>query len=225
MRRMFCLCMAPLLITSCNASDAAVTGRMTVEKARADVAAVATPNPHPRRAYRITLRINNAPGEFKYVKGGAQYDVVNEDECGRIHPMTGLPARMTSLESVQLSRISETEYQGIVYADYMQDDDYYGRGVCRWELTGASATLKATGAHEETRFFADIDAAEVVSGQPHTLYHARHVYPRARPTLEHPNIPWVENHASIGHRDPSAILPTVRATAFSVTMSAEALVQ
>lgn len=225
MHRMFLLCFTPLLLLGCNRSDAADAVHMTEAEARADIAAGgrgrARLNPDPTQAYWITLRIDNAPGDFKYVKGGAQYDVVNEDECGRTHPMTGLPARMTSLEDMQLTRISDTEYRGLVYADYMQDEDYYGRGVCRWQLTGANATLKATGAHEETRFFADIDGSAVLSGAPRTLYHARHLFPRARPTDEYPSVPWVDDHASTGHRDPSVIVAAVRAKAFTVTMTAE----
>ncbi len=33
--------------------------------------------------------------------------------------------------------------------DRMLDEDYYGRGVCHWEFTGAGAMLKATGAEED----------------------------------------------------------------------------
>jgi len=180
-------------------------------------------NPNPTRAYWITLRIDNAPGKFEYVVGGAQYDVTNEDECGKLHRMTGTPVRITQLEQVPLTRISESEYRGLVYVDYMLDSDIHGNGVCRWEFSRATATLKATGVHEETRFFADLDAADVVSGQPNTIHHARHAYPRASPTEEFPNLPWLDSHASAGHHDLDAFVPAVRATAFSLTMTSQEL--
>ncbi len=213
MHRTIFLCFAPLLLLGCNRSDAAVTGNGQIRL-----------NPNPTKAYVITLRIDNAPGEFKYVVGGAQYDVINEDECGKVHRMTGTPMRITRFEPVEMNRISETEYRGLVYVDQMLDSDIHGNGICRWEFTTAGATLKATGAHEETRYFADVDAADFASGAPHTLYHARHAYPRARPTEDFPDLPWLDNHASTGQRDPNAFVPAVRATAFALTMTAEELV-
>ena len=224
MHRMLCLFLAPLLITSCNRSDAAVTGRMTVEEARADVEAggrgLATLNPNPTRAYRITLRINNAPGEFKYVKGGAQYDVVNEDECGSIHPKSGTASRITSQEDVQLTRLSSTEYTGIVYADYMQDDDLYGRGVCHWDLTGASAVIKVTGAYEETRFMTFMEARDIADGRAHTRYYTTRNYPRAAPSRKYPHLPPLQNYGDGGAAGVDEFLPQFREAAFSVTLDA-----
>lgn len=224
MRRLFCLFLAPSLISGCHASDAAVSGRTAVEEVRADVAAggrgLATLNPHPKRAYRITLRINNAPGEFKYVKGGAQYDVVNEDECGSVHPMTGTASRITSQEDVALTRISATEYTGVVYADYMQDDDLYGRGTCRWEFTGANALLKATGAHEETRFLTFMDAAEVVAGRTYARYYTTLDYPKAALSAKYPYFPPRVNAPDMGAESPDTYRPEFRDQLFTITLDA-----
>jgi hypothetical protein len=59
----------------------------------------------------------------------------------------------------------------------MLDEDYYGRGVCKWEFTGAGAMLKATGAEEETRFLSFIEAAPS-EGETETRHYPRSDYPR-----------------------------------------------
>ena len=223
MYRMIGFCLMSLPLFGCARSDAAVTENTApaevadVEEGRPGLARL---NPNPTKAYWLTLRISNAPGEFKYVKAGAQYDVVNESECGSVHPVTGTPSRITSQEDVALTRVSATEFTGVLYADYMQDEDLYGRGACRWELTGASARMKATGAHEETRFTIFTSAEDMASGTRYTRYYAKHLYPRARPTVDYPDLPWRDNHPATGYDQPDVLVPAVRATAFSVTVSA-----
>jgi hypothetical protein len=67
-------------------------------------------------------------------------------------------------------KISDTQYTATVYADLMQDEDYFGRGLCRWTFTEARARLKATGAEAETRFVPAISAEEIFAGQAVTWY-------------------------------------------------------
>lgn len=155
----------------------------TEATAAADVQAggrgLARLNPSPRKAYEVTLTLDKAPGAFGLVEAAAQYDVSNEQECGRIQPETGTAGRITSQETVALKKISETEYRGTLYLDLMQDEDYYGRGVCHWEFSGASVLLKATGAEEETRFLSFIEAKTVTAQQALTKYYWKDGYPRS----------------------------------------------
>ena len=84
--------------------------------AEADVAqggrGLAKLNPSPRKAYELVLRLKDAPGDFAVVEGVAQYDVINEDQCGHIEPATGTAARITSQEPVQLRKVADGEYRG-----------------------------------------------------------------------------------------------------------------
>ena len=41
-----------------------------------------------------------------------------------------------------LERIGNRKYQGHIFLDWPVDENYYGRGVCRWEL--AAAGIKIT---------------------------------------------------------------------------------
>ena len=194
-----------------------------LKSAEADVEAggrgLAQLNPNPVKAYHVTLRIENAPGTFKHVSGVAQYDVVNEDECGYIEPATGTASRITSQEPLELTRISDTEFQGTLYLDRMKDQDYYGRGVCRWEFTGAGALLKATGAHEETRFLTFVDAPDVLGGKTYTRFYPKDDYPRVGEIEGHPDLVVPDDYASRGEEDRSKFIPALQERLFEISVS------
>ncbi|WP_311239425.1 MULTISPECIES: hypothetical protein [unclassified Xanthomonas] len=168
-------------------------------------------NPSPRKAFEVTLTLKNAPGAFGLVQGAAQYDVSNEAECGKIQPETGTAGRITSQEDFALKKVSDTEYRGTVYLDLMQDEDYYGRGVCHWEFSGASVMLKATGAEEETRFLSFIEAKTVTAQQVSTEYYWSERYPRS----EMSNFPDMGKHAA------EEFKPEIRDKLFTITLAAK----
>ena len=212
MRHKMIPCLALLLLTACHPETAMNQERAAAE---ADVAqggrGLAKLNPSPRKAYELVLRLKDAPGDFAVVEGVAQYDVTNEDQCGRIEPATGTAARITSQEPVELRKVAEGEYRGTLYVDRMLDEDYYGRGVCKWEFTGAGAMLKATGAEEETRFLTFVDAKPLTEGGAHTLYYPDLVYPKADRV---PNFP------ASGEPDRSNYAADLQDKLFTITLSA-----
>jgi hypothetical protein len=225
LKRLTLFCLTAVLMTACNRSEPAMSHDLS--NAEADVAAggrgLATLNPAPVKAYQITLRLHGAPGAFQHVRGTAQYDVINEDQCGNIEPATGTASRITSQEPLELTRISDEEYQGTVYLDRMKDQDYYGRGICRWEFTGAGALLKATGAREETRFLTFVDAPDLVAGKTYTRYYPKHDYPRAGPVEGRPDLPWRDDYPSRGREDRNEFVPALQDKLFSITVSAVAI--
>lgn len=168
-------------------------------------------NPNRKRAYRITLTIDNGPGPFGSVEGVAQYDVHNENECGRINPDTGTAYRMPSLESFALEKVSDTEYQGTVYADLLLDEDYYGKGVCRWSFTSVEVQLKATGAEGETRFLPDMKNEQVLARQTVTKYFWKDNYP---------HVETYNNFPDYGSPDPAKIPSSRRGEFFTIALSA-----
>ncbi|MGH6752360.1 MAG: hypothetical protein ACREO0_16040 [Pseudoxanthomonas sp.] len=135
-------------------------------------------NPNPKRAYTITMTIQDAPGPFAAIEGVAQYDVENAPECGRYLESAGLFPDMTSMETFPLTKVSDTEYQGTVYADLLLDEDYFGRGVCRWKFMQAQVVLKATGAKEETEFLPSLRADSVYKQKSETRFFWKERYPR-----------------------------------------------
>lgn len=210
MKRLLSCCFVALFITACVASDP-IRGKHPVTQL----------NPNPVQAYPFTMRIENAPGDFKYISVAAQYDVENIEECGRIHPKTGMPSRMTRMETIVLESVSDVEFRGTVYADRMRDQDYHGRGVCRWKFSGTSALLKATGADEETRFIYHMDLEDVLEGGSHFRYYVNKHYPVTIRPRSHE----VRSFSAFGEEDPAAYIPQLRNALFRVGMISEGRAQ
>lgn len=172
-------------------------------------------NPRPQQAYRLTMTIENAPGPFKIIASAAQYDVVNteclpapkENAGGRSSPVP------TNDIPFELTRVSENQYVGVVHLDGMIDEDYHGRGVCRWELIQAQVQLKATGAGDETRFIASMSRRDDAFrfGQAKKLYYWKGRYPQSD-TRDFP---------SFGETDPATYKPDIRNDLFAITLEVE----
>lgn len=175
-------------------------------------------NPSPRQAYRLAMTIKDAPGPLKIMVGAAQYDVINtdclpppkENPGGRSSPVP------TNDIPFVLTQVSEGQYTGIVYADGMIDEDYHGRGVCRWGLVQAQVQLKATGAEAETKFIASLSQhqGDFRSGQPKTIYYWKGGYPRAEQSK-------LDNFPDFGNPDLSRVAEAERNQFFSITLVAE----
>src|SRR3546814_1502961 len=76
------------------------------------------------------MTITDAPGPFASMRALAQYDVVNK-QC--LSPPKDNPGGHTAPVptkdvEIPLTRVSDNEYTGVVYADWMQDEDYTGHG-------------------------------------------------------------------------------------------------
>ena len=169
--------------------------------------------PDPQQAYRIVMTIENAPGPFAMIEGSAQYDVVNHNECGYIDPGTETISRINTHPPIKWKPIGEGQYEATVYADLMLDEDYYGRGLCRWKLTAASALMRATGAETETRFLPGISAEEIIGGTPLILHFANMRYPRSG----------MDDFADFGEAEPGKYKPEIRHHLFPITMQPEAV--
>ncbi len=188
--------------------------------AERDVAAggrgLAKLNPAPKQGYELVLTLKDAPGPFAVVEGVAQYDARNYAACGRIVPATGTAGRITSQEPIALRQVDKNEYRGTFYLDRMQDEDYYGRGVCHWTLTGVGAMLRATGDTASTRFLTFLKKDRVDAGSPLTLHYPKDAYPRAE---------LAANYPASGKENPSEYKEELRDALFSTTTTVQKLVQ
>ncbi len=225
LHRVLKICLATLLITACSRTENTMSQDLSTAAAEADVESggrgLAKLNPQPRQAYEVVLKLHNAPGPFERIEAVAQYDVANEAECGRINPVTGTAGRITSQEPLTLKRVADDEYHGTVYLDQMLDEDYYGRGVCRWKFGGTGALLKATGAHEETRFLTFIDADQLTAGKTLTRHYPRRDYPRAAPVQGPHGMTSIEDYPDSGNEDPTDYVPELRDALFSISLTAK----
>ena len=98
-------------------------------------------NPHPKMRYEITVTIKDAPGPFESVQASAGYDVDNA-RCVPLSPGSGATIAPEKVVPLTLNRVSEGTYSGALYVDQLQDEDYYGLGVCHWKMTSVDASLR-----------------------------------------------------------------------------------
>ena len=137
-------------------------------------------NPAPTQGYRIRMTIKDAPGPFAWKKALAQYDVVNRECLSPPRDNPGGRSAPVPTEDVEiaLKQISENEYEAFLYADYMQDEDYTGRGVCHWKLIQFRVHMKATGADGETLFIPAIPHNKLIPSETEVVYFNKRTYPR-----------------------------------------------
>ena len=166
---------------------------------------------HPQQAYELLLTLDNPPGPFAVVEGVAQYDVVNEDQCGHINPLTGTAERITHQQAITLEAVGPNRYRGTVYRDLMLDEDYYDRGVCQWQFSGAGALLKAGDTGGETRFTTFLDTQAIDQGLSATRHY---------PARDYPRVEEMADYAQPGKADPDSYVPGLRNQLFTATLQA-----
>jgi hypothetical protein len=140
-----------------------------------------------------------------------QYEVTNPacvPETGG--PMNAMRIAPRAWPPITFHKISGNVYQGTVYADYFQDEDYYGLGVCRWSLMSVVTKLKVRG----NTFFSSLSQSELFAQKTVDNYFVRDEYLSNDP----------ENNV-FGESNPSVFGPTVRDSALKITLSPKEIMQ
>ncbi|WP_077927815.1 hypothetical protein [Wohlfahrtiimonas populi] len=117
-------------------------------------------NPNPQKGYRVTIKIENAPGEFEKLYTYANYQTRN---CQyQLKGFAGASLQPYHRIPLEFKKISDTEYQGEFYVDGMLDEDYgYGGGICHWGFNNVSIVFSATENVDDTRFSASISDSDL----------------------------------------------------------------
>ncbi|MDI9238241.1 hypothetical protein QLQ15_04865 [Lysobacter sp. LF1] len=132
-------------------------------------------DPHPQERYEITMTIQDAPGPFRNIGGGVQYDVENWVDCmpekwtferGHYHdqPDEFLPLTYT--------KIAENVYRTRITVDALVDEDYHGLGACRWKMTVVTSRLYG----KSVRFTPRLHLDELRAQQPKKVYFSKRTY-------------------------------------------------
>lgn len=132
-------------------------------------------NPSPQKGYRITIKIENAPGTFEKLYTYANYQTRN---CQyQLKGFAGASLQPRHTIPLEFKKISGTEYQGEFYVDGMLDEDYgYGGGVCHWGFNNASIVFSATENRDDTGFSASISESDL-DKKRFEINHLRKDYP------------------------------------------------
>lgn len=161
-------------------------------------------NPNPKKRYEITLTLENAPGPFDSVTGTVHYKVENE-RCVPMTPISGATLAPEKNEPLTFNRVSDHVYKATLYADLLQDEDYYGMGVCHWAVNTAWATLKIN----KVDFSPAMDAKELLAQKPVPTYFVRGDYFNSG-----------GERSAFGTPNRGLFLPESRTDIFSVTLTA-----
>ena len=161
-------------------------------------------NPHPQKRYELTLSIEGAPGPFDSITGTVHYKVENE-RCVPATPISGATLTPEKNVAIDFVRVSDHEYKGTLYADLLQDEDYYGMGICHWAVNTAWATLKI----KHVEFSPAMDAKELLAQKPVPTYFVRSEYFNSS-----------EERSAFGTPNRELFQPTSRTDIFSMTLTA-----
>ncbi|KGE52724.1 hypothetical protein WCN79_14680 [Xanthomonas axonopodis pv. vasculorum] len=197
-----------VLLAGCNPMNA-TSKRHDTDTTTTDGDPVYRKNPHPTQAYRITMTIEDAPGPFGHVSGMAFYQMTNRDVCTPFDRSLGMSTKEKEDGiPIHFEKITDTAYVATIYADGMVDANYYGKGVCNFELNGVGITLRATGKPEETRFQPGLFKKEIYESTPNITYFWAGGYPKDE----------MDNYPDSGHSDPAQFKEELRNQLFKVTV-------
>lgn len=168
-----------------------------------------TLNPSTSDARKFRVVVKDPPVRFPEAKASVQYDVVNAAECGKKNRLSGALPGIRSTEPVKLTRISETEFTGVVYSDLIQSEDYFGEGVCRWEMVQASLGLRASSDPFATWLIASLDADDIGKDVTQTTYFWSGHYPNAE----------IDNYADYGNTSLEHVADAEKSEFFEVVMT------
>ena len=133
-------------------------------------------NPHPKQAYRLKIKINDAPGPL--VSMNNTYIRYMARDCSYvINHIEGVTSHPRKYVDIPLRQVSKNEYEASFYFDAVQDEDYFGEGVCHWKPDGFGGTFKATGKEEETGFTISDVMRNLLEKKTLTKYYWKWSYP------------------------------------------------
>ena len=132
-------------------------------------------NPAPRQGYELVLTIQDAPGPFKKMGWSALYQAKG---CNYVvNDFAGVRGEPEHTVVLPFTERPDGSFAATVYLDAMLDEDYYGNGVCQWQMVGVGAGVMATGASGESSFRASLQPDQVMAEQPVRLYFLKGYYP------------------------------------------------
>ena len=162
--------------------------------------------PNPQQAYEVVLTIQDAPGPFKVKSWSAMYEATG---CSFVtNEWAGARGQPRRLVEVPFTEGSDGSQVATLFLDALQDEDYFGNGVCRWRLTSVGPWLQATGGSGDTTFDADLSPEQLHAESPVELFYWKGHYPRGK----------TDRFSTSGNTDREKFAPEVRNELFSLTL-------
>lgn len=89
-------------------------------------------NPHPTQRYEVVVT-SDAPGPWGSVSGAVFYHVTNDD-CVPKLPLEGARQIPNTARKFKLTTTDGKTWKGYFYRQMIEDADYFGLGVCHWDI-------------------------------------------------------------------------------------------
>jgi hypothetical protein len=121
-------------------------------------------NPHPVQRYEV-IATADTPGPWDSVKGYVSFKVTNLD-CVPQDSFTGARNVPNTNFDFEMERTGPKSWVGHFYRDTLQDEDIFGRGVCKWDASTVGAEFIVHG----TSFTSSDLLTTLINHGPETAY-------------------------------------------------------
>lgn len=200
--------------TGSSSTTAQATGAQKNDKS--EQAHLFRANPSPKQVFEVEFEIHDAPGPLKAVSGGARYSATQAPNCTFVtNAWAGTWGTPFKGLSTPITRAGPNRFVMTVTRDGMLDEDYYGKGVCRWEMGDAVAGFAASEAKEDTIYGVELEGKELMDGATFRRYYWNGSYPRMK---NESGVPI----SAMGVTKPNDLLPGFRDNVFSITATVRA---
>jgi hypothetical protein len=115
----------------------------------------------PKKSYALTVNFSGLPGSISDLVATADY-VVDNVECVPPQKISGARLRPEHSQKLTLQRVDNNRFATMIHADALQDEDYFGLGVCHWALNWATIRFQS----QTTKFVGAISIDQIQAGSP-----------------------------------------------------------
>jgi len=102
---------------------------------------VAKTNPNPTQRYEITVELVDPPADIKRISGEAHFSIPDVACMPTPDRIAGYTPGSRYIKNFSLTYAGSNTYKGHIFLDWPVDEDYYGLGVCKWEINTVGAVI------------------------------------------------------------------------------------
>lgn len=128
---------------------------------------LAKTNPSPTQRYEITVELVDPPADVKNISGAAYFSIPDVICMPTPDRIAGYTPGSRYEKKFPLVPTGNNTYRGHIFLDWPIDEDYYGLGVCKWELAYIDATVARS---NEFLQITRLSSAELLSLSDATAY-------------------------------------------------------
>jgi len=128
---------------------------------------IAKTNPNPTQRYEITVELIDPPADIGSVVGEAHFGIPDVSCMHQPDPIAGYTPGSSYIKKFALAKVGANTYRGHIFLDWPVDEDYYGLGVCKWQIAAVATVITRDSGLIQA---ADLNESEVVSESTNLSY-------------------------------------------------------